>query len=78
MLLAAGAVGDRLGQRVPGWVPRGFKIKKQPEDGAVVIVQRRRVSQYVKNLPRRLNKRGVEAIYEVAHRSTTWRCRLGD
>jgi hypothetical protein len=52
---------------------KGFKIKKQPEDGAVVIVQRRRIAQYLQRLPRRLTDREIEAIYDVARRSTTWR-----
>lgn len=52
---------------------KGFKIKQQPEDGAVVIVQRRRIAQYVQGLPRRLTDREIEAIYDVARRSTTWR-----
>lgn len=52
---------------------KGFKIKKQPEDGEVVIVQRRRVGQYVQSLPPRLTDREIEAIYEVPRRSTTWR-----
>jgi hypothetical protein len=52
---------------------RGFKIKQQPEDGAVVIVQRRRIAQYVQGLPRRLTDREIEAIHDVARRSTTWR-----
>ncbi|HET7475922.1 MAG TPA: nuclease-related domain-containing protein [Dermatophilaceae bacterium] len=52
---------------------KGFKIKKQPEDGEVVIVQRRRISRYVENLPRRLTDREIDAIYELARRSTTWR-----
>jgi hypothetical protein len=51
---------------------KGFKIKKQPEDGAVVIVQRRRVSQFVRSLPPRLSAREIEAIYDVARMSTTW------
>lgn len=52
---------------------QGLKIKKQPEDGAVVIVQRRRISQYVRALPPRLTEREVAAVHEAARRSTTWR-----
>lgn len=52
---------------------KGYTIKAQPEDGAVVVVQRRRVARYVKGLPVRLTEREIEAIYEVARRSTTWR-----
>lgn len=53
--------------------PEGWTIKKQPEDGGVVIVQRRRISHYVAKLPPRLTDREIEAIYEVACRSATWR-----
>ncbi len=52
---------------------KGWTIKKQPEDGAVVIVQRRQISQYVAKLRPRLTDREIEAIYEAACRSTTWR-----
>ncbi|HWU21537.1 MAG TPA: nuclease-related domain-containing protein [Nocardioides sp.] len=52
---------------------KGYKVKAQPEDGAVVIVQRSRIARYVENLPSRLTDREVISIYEVARRSTTWR-----
>ncbi|GAA4091195.1 hypothetical protein ACFFOS_25560 [Nocardioides kongjuensis] len=52
---------------------KGFKVKRQPEDGAVVVVPRRRISQYVGNLPQRLVEREIAAIYDAARRSTTWR-----
>lgn len=51
---------------------KGFTVKKQPEDGAVVVVPRKRVSQHLRRLPARLAAREIEAIYEVARRSTTW------
>jgi Nuclease-related domain len=54
---------------------KGFKIKKQPEDGEVVIVQRRRIRQYVQQLPNRLTAREIDAIHDAARRSTTWRQR---
>lgn len=57
---------------------KGFKVKKQPEDGAVVIVRRRRLSRYVERLPRRLSEREIDAIYDVARRSTTWRRHRAD
>ncbi|MGN0062808.1 MAG: nuclease-related domain-containing protein [Nocardioides sp.] len=50
----------------------GFTVKKQPEDGAVVVLTRRRISQYLTKLPARMTEREVEALYEVARRSTTW------
>lgn len=52
---------------------KGFTVKKQPEDGAVVVVQRRRISQHLVKRPQQLTVREVDAIYEVARRSTTWR-----
>lgn len=51
---------------------KGFTIKKQPEDGAVVIVQRKRISQYLQALPPRLGVGEIGSIFEVARRSTTW------
>jgi hypothetical protein len=51
----------------------GYKIKKQPTDGKVVVVARRRIRQYLLQLSPQLTPRAVEAIYEVARRSTTWR-----
>lgn len=52
---------------------RGFTVKQQPRDGAVVVVTRRRISAYLGGLPTRLDVRRVEAIADVARRSTTWR-----
>jgi hypothetical protein len=52
---------------------KGFMIKKQPEDGTVVVVQRKRIRQLLLNRPQSLTAREIDAIYEVARRSTTWR-----
>ncbi|WP_208012436.1 nuclease-related domain-containing protein [Cellulomonas shaoxiangyii] len=52
---------------------RGFTVKQQPRDGAVVVVARRRLSAYLQGLPARLDMRQVEAISDIARRSTTWR-----
>jgi hypothetical protein len=52
---------------------KGLTIKRQPEDGAVVVVPRKRVSQFLLKCPSRLSALEVDAIYEVARRSTTWR-----
>jgi len=52
---------------------RGFTVKQQPRDGAVVVVARRRLSAYVRGLPARLDVRQIEAIADIARRSTTWR-----
>jgi hypothetical protein len=51
---------------------KGFTVKKQPEDGTVIVVPRKRISQYLRKLSPRLQPREIEAIYEVARRSTTW------
>ena len=51
---------------------KGFTIKKQPEDGAVVVIQQRRISQLLRTLPPRLTGQQIDAIYEIARRSTTW------
>jgi len=50
----------------------GLKIKRQPEDGAVMLLERRRITQYLQHLPPRLGVREIEAVFDVAHRSTTW------
>lgn len=52
---------------------RGFTVKQQPRDGAVVVVARRRLAAYLQRLPARLDARQVEAIGDVARRSSTWR-----
>lgn len=51
----------------------GYKIKRQPEDRAVVVVGRRRISQFLESLPASLSDRELDAILEAARRSTTWR-----
>lgn len=52
---------------------KGFKIRAQPEDGAVVVVTRRRIRQHLLSQPHRLSPREVDAVYDIARRSTTWR-----
>lgn len=51
----------------------GFTIKRQPEDGTVVVVPRKRISQVLARLKPRLSAREIDAIYDVARRSSTWR-----
>lgn len=51
----------------------GFNIKNQPDDGKVVIVQRKRISHLLLTLPQRLAAPEIDAIYDVARRSSTWR-----
>lgn len=51
---------------------RGFTIKRQPEDGAVVVVGRRGLSRFLRSQPARLGLREIDAIHEVARRSDTW------
>jgi hypothetical protein len=50
---------------------KDLKIRKQPEEKAVVTVQRGRVSQFIQSVPPRLSYGEIEAIYD-ARRSTTW------
>lgn len=52
---------------------RGFTVKQQPRDGAVVVVARRQLPGYLQGLPARFDVRRLEAIGEGARRSTTWR-----
>lgn len=52
---------------------KGLTIKKQPEDGRVVVVQRRRISRWLRRLPTVLDDREIAQVVEVARRSTTWR-----
>lgn len=51
---------------------RGFTIKEQPRDGAVVVVPRKQVSQYLRARPAALTPAEIETIYTVARRPTTW------
>ncbi len=51
----------------------GFTVKQQPKDGAVTVVARTRISQHLVKLPTMLTQRGVDAVFEIARRSTTWR-----
>lgn len=51
---------------------RGFTIKRQPEDGAVVVVGGRSIGRFLRSRPPRLGLREIDAIHEVARRSDTW------
>lgn len=51
---------------------RGFTIKSQPADGAVTVVPYRGIKRFFRNRPQRLSLREIDAIHEVARRSTTW------
>ncbi|TWG92695.1 nuclease-like protein [Nocardioides sp. J9] len=51
---------------------KGFRIRAQPKDGAVVVVMRRRVCNHLLSQPHRLTPDQVDTIYDVARRSTTW------
>ena len=48
-----------------------FTIKEQPGD--VYVVKRRRLRRWLEQQPEELEKVSVEAIFEVARRSSTWR-----
>ena len=52
---------------------KGLKIKSLPQDGMVFVVARRRIALHIAGQSNRLSPHAVEAIYEVARRSTTWR-----
>lgn len=51
----------------------GFKVKSQPPDGDVIVMTRREVAKWLSKRPVVLNSEQVEAMYEVARRSDTWR-----
>ncbi len=51
---------------------KGLTIKAQPEDGKVVVTQRKRIRQLLLKRPPTLTAPEIDAIYEVARRSTTW------
>ena len=50
----------------------GFTVKNQPSDGAVTVVPRRRIRRFLTLQPQRLGLREIDALHEVARRSTTW------
>ncbi|WP_346995601.1 nuclease-related domain-containing protein [Dietzia sp. SLG310A2-38A2] len=50
----------------------GFTVKNQPADGAVTVIPRRRIRRLLTSQPQRLGLREIDAIHEVARRSTTW------
>jgi Nuclease-related domain len=50
---------------------RGFTVKEQPDDVAVVAAKR--VTDYLLNLPPVLGVPSVERIFTVARRESTWR-----
>lgn len=52
---------------------KGFTIKSQPDDGAVVVMTRREVAKWLAKRPEVLSSQQVEAIYSVARRSDTWK-----
>ncbi|WP_235027322.1 hypothetical protein [Dietzia psychralcaliphila] len=47
-------------------------MKSQPTDGTVAVVPRRRIRRFLTSQPQRLGLREIDAIHEVARRSTTW------
>lgn len=52
---------------------RGLTIKEQPRDGAVHVVARKTIIDYLLGLPSVLDPETVTALYTLACRSTTWR-----
>lgn len=51
---------------------RGFTVKSQPGDGGVRVIGRRGVRRVLESQPVRLGLREIDAIHEVARRSSTW------
>jgi hypothetical protein len=51
---------------------RGLTVKEQPRDGAVYVVTRKKITNYLLGLPLQLGPEDAEALYELACRSTTW------
>lgn len=51
----------------------GFKVKSQPPDGDVIVLTRREVAKWLAKRPVVLTNPHVEAVFEVARRSDTWR-----
>lgn len=51
---------------------RQVTVKSQPAEGDVVVLTRRRVVRWLTRQPVALTGTEIEAIYEVARRSTTW------
>lgn len=52
---------------------KGFTVKAQPPDGAVIVITRREVAKWLAKRPVVLTDVQVEALYAVARRSETWR-----
>lgn len=69
---AAGFPVDATGVIAVMGAQKGYTVKKQPEDGRVVVVTRRGLKKYLTRLPVVLDPERVAAIYDVARRSTTW------
>ena len=51
---------------------RGFLVRNQPSDHSVAVVSRGAIVPFLHAQPDRLGVREVEAIHDVARRSTTW------
>lgn len=52
---------------------RGLSIKEQPRDGAVQVVARKKITDYLLGLPVKLDPAAVDALHALVCRSTTWR-----
>lgn len=50
----------------------GFTVNEQPRDGAVYVVGRRHLADYLTRLPVCLSAGDIDALYTLACRSTTW------
>jgi len=52
---------------------RGLLVKAQPEDRMVHVLGRKELAPWLQRRPQVLSAADVEAIFEQARRSTTWR-----
>jgi hypothetical protein len=56
---------------------RGFTIKEQPADRSVVVLKRKKISHFLAEEPIRLTPEQVNALFDIARRSTTWTPKQG-
>ena len=51
---------------------QGFAVKEQPADGAVAVVTRKEIANYLGRLPARLGEPSISRIHSVARHLATW------
>jgi hypothetical protein len=52
---------------------KGVRVRRQPADGVVTVLDDVDLTTWIKDLPPTLDGPAVERLYERARRSTTWR-----